>query len=236
MSWFGKFLTSSIGKKITMSLTGLFLILFLLVHLIGNLQLLIDDGGRQFNLYGEFMATNPIIKTTSIILYVAILLHAIQGWLLWRNNRLARGNQAYEVKRTRAAKTSAFASKNMGWLGTIIFIFLLIHLYQFWFPVKFGQLPEQVYDGVAVDNLFEPVKAAFTNLWFVLFYVISMAIVGYHLNHGFQSAFQTLGLNHKKIGPLIKFLGKAYSFLVPAGFALIPIWFFIKFGHMAALI
>ncbi len=229
MSWFGKFLTSSIGRKIIMSLTGLFLIVFLLVHLFGNLQLLIEDNGRQFNLYGNFMTSNPVIETVAILLYAAFLLHAIQGWLLWRKNRAARG-MAYEVKKTRAAQKSAFASKNMGWLGSIIFIFLLIHLYQFWFQVKFGHLPEEIYDGVAVENLFEPVKAAFTNFWFVLFYVISMVIVGYHLNHGFQSAFQTLGLNHKKIGPLVKFLGKIYSFLVPAGFALIPIWFYFKFG------
>jgi succinate dehydrogenase / fumarate reductase cytochrome b subunit len=214
-----------------MSLTGIFLIVFLIVHLIGNLQLLIDDGGEAFNLYAKFMTTNPFIKFTSYGLYSFILIHAIQGWLLWSKNRKARGNQRYKVHKTRATNTVAGLASNMGWLGTIIFIFLLIHLWQFWFQMKIDALPYVEYDGESVKNLYAPVKEAFTNLGFVIFYLISMVVVGLHLLHGFASSFQTLGLNHVGgFGNIIRFLGKAYSIIVPAAFAIIPLWFYIKYA------
>ena len=116
----------------------------------------------------------------------------------------------------------------MGALGTIVFVFLVIHMGQFWFRMKIGDLPMQTYDGVEVSDLYAPVKAAFTNIGFVLFYVIAMLFIGMHLKHGFQSAFQTLGLNHQKYTPFIKLLGNAYAILIPLGFALIPIIFFVK--------
>lgn len=227
MNWFTKFLTSSIGRKLTMSLTGLFLVVFLLVHLIGNLQLLIPDGGEAFNLYAKFMTSNPLIKFTSYGLYSFILLHAVQGWLLWANNRKARGGERYAVTTTRATGTQAGLAKNMGALGTVLAIFLVIHMAQFWFKMKIGDLPMQVYDGVEVADLYSTVKATFTNIWFVLFYVIAMFFVGMHLMHGFQSAFQSLGLNHRKYTPFIKLVGNAYSILIPLGFAIIPIVFYV---------
>lgn len=230
MNWFIKFLTSSLGKKVIMSLTGLFLISFLIVHLIGNLQLLIDDGGKQFNIYAKMMTTNPIIKTVSYLLYFSILLHAVQGWALWRQNRSARGNQRYAVQNVRAVNTNAKVAARMGWLGTIIFVFLVVHLYQFWLQMKLGAVPIAEYDGEQFKDLYAPVAAAYTNIGFVLFYVVSMFVIGMHLYHGFQSSFQSLGLNHKKYTPFIQFLGKAYSFLVPAGFAIIPILFYLKYG------
>lgn len=222
MSWVTHFLTSSIGRKVVMSLTGIFLIIFLVVHLSGNLQLLIDDDGKQFNLYAQFMTSNPLIKLVSFGLYATILAHAILGVILWRQNRAARGVD-YAVK---TRKNNSFASRNMAWLGIIIFVFLLIHLYQFWFQMKLGYLDPVDYDGEEVANLYLPVQAAFTNLGFVIFYVFSMVIIALHLWHGFQSAFQTLGLNHKKFSPLIRGLGILYSILVPLGFAIIPIYFY----------
>lgn len=209
-----------------MSLTGLFLIVFLAVHLVGNLQLLADDGGESFNIYAKFMTSNPLIKTTSYSLYAFILLHAIQGILLWRKNRAARGNQKYAVHKVRGTATNAKLASRMGWIGVIILVFLIIHLYQFWFKMKIGAIPTVEYDGVAVSNLYGTVEAAYSNIGFVIFYVVSMYVVGAHLWHGFQSAFQTLGMNHQKFGPLIKLVGKIYSVLIPAGFALIPIWFY----------
>lgn len=228
MSWFSNFLTSSIGKKLVMSLTGLFLIVFLLVHLTGNLQLLINDGGRQFNLYAKFMTTNPLIKATSIGLYAFILLHALQGILLWLKNRSAKGG-GYAVSNTKATNTVAGFAKNMGWLGIIILVFLVIHMYQFWFQMHWGDVVMVDYDGTQVKNLYAPVAAAFSNVGFVVFYTLSMIVIAFHLWHGFQSSFQTLGLNHKKYTPFIQFLGKVYSVAVPLGFASIPIiFFFIK--------
>ncbi len=207
-----------------MSLTGLFLILFLVVHLLGNLQLLYNDSGEEFNKYAKFMTSNPLIKTISILNYIFILLHAVQGILLWIQNRRARGMK-YAVPNQ---QTSSFAARNMAGLGTVIFVFILIHLWQFWFQMKFGNLEMASYEGYGeVKNLYVPVAHAFRQWWYVLFYVICMGVIALHLWHGFQSAFQTLGINHKKYTPVIMWLGKAYSIVIPLGFALIPIWFYL---------
>lgn len=231
MGWLTVFFTSSIGKKLIMSLTGLFLIIFLLVHLAGNLQLLIDDRGEAFNIYGHFMTTNPLIKTTSYGLYFFILLHAVLGLVLWNQNRKsATGISRYAVKKLRGADSSPSLAKNMAALGTIILIFLIIHMYQFWFKMKTGAIPDVTYGDMTVANLYEPVFAAFTDLKFVIFYVVCMFFLALHLKHGFWSAFQTLGLNHKKYTPVIKFLGGAYSILVPLGFAIIPLYFYMVYS------
>lgn len=206
----------------------MFLILFLVVHLLGNLQLLYSDEGEKFNLYALFMTTFTPIKVVSYGLYAFILIHAVQGWILWRKNVTARGPQGYAVKVTRATNTNARAASNMGWLGTIIFVFLMIHLYQFWLQMKMGALESKIYDGVAVADLYTTVKAAYMNIGFVIFYVVSMVVIAFHLWHGFQSAFQTLGLNHRKYSPLIRAIGKIYSVVVPALFALIPLYMYFK--------
>ena len=210
-----------------MSLTGLFLILFLVIHLAGNLQLLLDDGGDSFNLYAKKMTTDPLIKTVSYLLYASIVLHAIQGLLLWAKNRAARGNQRYAVKVTRATNTNAAAAKNMGWLGTIILVFILIHMYQFWLQMKMGNTQMVMIDDKEVKDLYSLVQVAYTNIGFVIFYVVSMVVISFHLLHGFQSAFQSLGLNHKKYTPVIQFLGRFYSIVVPLGFAIIPIFMYL---------
>jgi succinate dehydrogenase / fumarate reductase cytochrome b subunit len=229
MTWLGKFLTSSIGQKLIMSLTGLFLILFLIVHLAGNLQLLKDDGGQAFNLYAKFMTTNPVIKVISYGLYLFILIHTFQGWMLWAKNRGSR-NKGYAAYKVRAVKTNGLFAKNMGWLGTVIFIFIIIHLWQFWYKMKFGELGNVDYDGVFANDLYSPVKVAFSSPFFVIFYVVSMVVIAFHLWHGFQSAFQTLGWNHGRSSKIIRFLGKVYAVVVPAGFAIIPIVFYLRYA------
>jgi succinate dehydrogenase / fumarate reductase cytochrome b subunit len=227
MSWFTKFLVSSVGQKFIMSLTGLFLMLFLIVHLLGNLQLLSDDGGDAFNAYSYLMTHNPLIKTVSYILYVSILLHAWQGIALWQQNKAARGAARYAVNHVRPAERT---SRNMAWLGIVIFIFILLHMWQFWFQMKFGTLPAvdvTAYDH-PVKDLYTPVAEAFSNIFYVVFYVVSMVVIAFHLWHGFWSSFQTLGLNHVKYTPLIKIIGAIYTILIPAGFALIPVVFYLK--------
>lgn len=228
MSWFTQFLTSSIGRKLIMSLTGLFLIVFLLVHLLGNFQLLVNDGGESFNLYAKFMTSNPLIKTASYGLYFFIVLHAVQGILLWRKNIAARGPQGYAVKVTRAVNTNGNIASRMGALGTVILIFILLHMYQFWLQMKMGTVSMVTYDDVQVKDLYTLVVQAFANPLYVVFYVVSMVMIAFHLWHGFQSAFQTLGLNHPKYTPLIQWVGKAYSILIPLGFAIIPIFMFLN--------
>jgi len=210
-----------------MSLTGLFLIVFLLVHLLGNLQLLANDGGESFNLYAKFMTSNPLIKTISYGLYAFILLHAALGLFIWSKNRAARGSDAYAVKVTRAVNTNGNIAKNMGWLGTIILVFILLHMYQFWLQMKMGTVPMANYAGQEVKDLYALVITAFSDPVYVVIYVISMFVIALHLWHGFQSSFQTLGINHEKYTPAIQFLGKVYSILIPLGFAIIPIYIFL---------
>lgn len=230
MNWFVRFLTSSIGKKLIMSLTGLFLCLFLVVHLAGNLQLLLDDGGEAFNIYAYIMTHNPLIKTVSYGTYFFIILHAVQGIILAIQNRKARSSR-YAVAVTRTTGTNSFAARQMALLGSLILVFLGIHMGDFWWKMKSGQTSLVKYDSFdkEVQNLYEKVEASFAVEWVVIFYVIAMIGLSFHLLHGFQSAFQTLGLNHKKYTPFIKVLGKGFAIIIPALFALIPIYYmFVK--------
>ncbi|MGB3801898.1 MAG: succinate dehydrogenase cytochrome b subunit [Lewinella sp.] len=228
-------ITSSVGQKIVMSLTGLFLISFLVVHLIGNLQLvMVDDEGYSFNTYAYFMTNNPVIKTTSILLYAFIILHAVQGLVLWYYNRKARGTTRYAVKVDRTAGASK-SSIYMGSLGMVILAFIIVHMVQFWGQMHFTEnvsaFSAEGYDGA--KDLYALVSATYESIWMVIFYVVAMIFIAFHLWHGFRSAFQTLGLNHKKYTPFIKAVGYAYSVLVPLGFAVIPVIMYLR--HQGAL-
>lgn len=222
MNWFVNFLSSTLGRKLLMALTGLFLILFLVVHLAGNLQLLHSDQGRAFNLYAHFMTSNPLIVAISIFNFTFILLHIVWAAILTRRNSNARGPEGYAVVRN----SSTLTSRNMGILGTLILVFLVIHLRGFWYQTHFGNIPVVDYDGTQAKNLFAVVDAAYSEVWYVIVYVVSMVVVGFHLYHGFGSAFQTLGLNHVKYNRTIKNVGVAFSIIIPLLFALIPILMF----------
>lgn len=227
MDWFLNTLQSTLFKKVLMSLSGLFLILFLVGHLAGNLQLLIPNEGNvarlQFNAYAQFMTTNPAVKLLSYLTYFFILLHVLYALLLTRLNAGAR-SKGYGCRRSWGGKAS-WASKNMGILGTLILIFLVIHLRGFWYEMHWGGIP---LDSAGNKDLYSVVEAAYTQWWYALIYVLSMLFLGYHLSHGFASAFQTLGLYHRRYTPILKGIGWAFSLLVPAGFALIPILMYLR--------
>lgn len=225
MSWFTQALSSTIGKKVVMSLTGLFLITFLIVHVSGNMLLFKDDGGEAFNLYADFMTTSPLIKIASYILYTGIILHVVYSLILSIKNKSARP-VGYQMAHPN--ENSSWKSRNMGILGTIVLIFLIIHLRSFWYEMHFGDMPTQNYGGVMVEDLYTVVKASFSQWWYSLLYVLAMVGLGFHLAHGFWSAFQTLGLNHKKYTPMIKKLGLAFAIIVPALFASMPVYFFLQ--------
>lgn len=224
MKWFFELFSSTLGRKLVMALTGLFLILFLLIHLIGNLQLLKHDDGQAFNVYAEFMSTNPLIQTVSKVNFAFILMHVIWSIALTRLNRKARGPVPYAVKNS---GSSIWSSRNMGILGTIVLVFIVIHLKDFWAQMHYGGIGTVNYDGKEVRNLYVIVNEWFQVGWYVALYVVCMIGVGFHLWHGFASAFQTLGLNHLKYNPIINFVGKAFAVIVPALFALIPVWMYI---------
>jgi succinate dehydrogenase / fumarate reductase cytochrome b subunit len=195
------------------------------VHLAGNLQLLSGDGGQSFNIYAKFMTTNALIKTSSYLLYATFIAHIVWSLLLTIHNSKARGPEKYAY--SKAAPQVSWNSRNMGLLGTIVFIFLVIHMKNFWFEMHWGDIPMASYDGEQYKDLYAVVSAAFGQVWYVVLYCFAMLGLAFHLYHGFQSAFQTLGLNTSKYTPAIQGLGVGFSILVPGLFALIPIWMFL---------
>lgn len=208
-------LKSSIGKKIVMGLTGLFLIIFLMVHCGVNSLIFMNDGGELFNEAAEFMGTNVLIRTMEIVLFLGLLLHIFQGIYLVFENKKARPVQ-YAVANGKAS--SKWYSRSMGLLGTLLLIFLIIHLRHFWVV---SRLTDQITGGST--TLFDEMKAVFTSPIPVVIYVLGMISLSYHLMHGFQSAFQTMGWTHKKYTPAIKMIGFWFSILIPFLFSMMPI-------------
>ncbi|WP_400191679.1 succinate dehydrogenase cytochrome b subunit [Hymenobacter sp. B81] len=221
MSWLSNALSSSIGRKIVMSITGLFLCSFLVIHLIGNLQLFKNDGGVAFNIYSHFMGTNPVIRTLELVLVAGFVFHIYEAIVLSGKNRAARGKQRYAVDHIE--QNSPWASRNMGLLGTVILVFLIIHLYNFFWRARFGDLDKDINSN---DDLYTLVVTSFHQWWYVLLYVLAQAALCYHLIHGFKSAFQTLGLTHRKYTPFLTYFGYAFAIIVCAGFAAMPLYFF----------
>lgn len=214
MSWLTNTLSSSLGKKLIMGLTGLFLISFLIVHCGINACIFVNDGGETFNAAAEFMAHNLFIRVSEIVLFLGLILHAADGLMLWAQNNKKRP-VAYAMV---SGETSTWYSRSMGLLGTLLLIFLILHLRHFWFV---SRLTDEITSGK--ETLFGEMKEVFQHLWIVIVYVLGCISLAYHLLHGFKSAFQTLGLNHPKYMPLIKNIGIIYSILIPFIFALMPI-------------
>ena len=308
------FIKSSIAKKYWMALTGLFLCLFLVGHLIGNLQLIIktgEEGRRAFNEYAYFMTHNPAIMVFSYLTYFSILFHAIDGIALFIQNKKARPvSYAY----TKPSANSSLASRSMALLGTLVLVFIATHMSNFWWKMKVSdEVPlHAYYSPMSQDTMYlthkgeqvskaqlrligevdgsqlvmkakkvnKLIEAQFINqvnanaldenqvkeleeaknkqlikkdevlgegykdlhtvvmdffsknnksdsgvplgLLGMLFYVFSMAVLGFHLWHGFASAFQSLGLNHPKYSPMISMIGKGFAVVIPLLFAIIP--------------
>lgn len=228
MSWITKALTSTLGRKLVMGLSGLFLVSFLFVHLYGNSLLFMPDQGLSFNIFAHFMGTNPLIRILEIGLFLGFAIHIYTAWLLTNNNRKARPQQ-YAFHQA-PPKVSWF-SRNMGLSGSIVLIFLVVHLQNFYYRFKFdaAELPVIFLDGEPVTNYYQVVSTFLHNeWWYSILYVLAMFLLGFHLNHGFQSAWRTLGVEHKKYTPLITSIGTFISVFVPLVFAAMPIFFLLK--------
>ncbi len=208
----------SIGRKILMGLTGIFLITFLLVHCFVNSLIFFNDGGETFNIGAHFMTSNWIIRAMEVVLFAGILAHIFLALQLTIQNRRARPVK-YAVNGGNS--NSKWYSRWMGLLGTLILMFLIVHIKHFWVVTRITGLEIQDINGN--DNLFFLMKETFTEPWVIALYFIAMISLAYHLLHGFQSAFQSLGLNHKKYTPLIKKLGLCFSLVIPALFASMPL-------------
>ncbi len=220
MGWFFNALNSSIGKKILMALTGICLMTFLIIHLINNLSLY--GGPDVFNsVVKNLDSIKPFIRVIEIILALIFVIHIIDGVRLWFENRSARPVK-YKINATKE-NTNIF-SRTMIWSGSIIFIFLIIHLRTFWVSFNLG------HPLALSHNYYQILVEAFKNPVYSAFYVFAIILMGFHLIHGFQSAFQTFGLNNKKYFPFIKKLGLAYTLIMVFGFASIPIYYLLFYG------
>ena len=207
---------SSIGQKIVSALTGLFLCSFLVVHISGNMLLFKNDGGRAFNEYATSNASSPLMRTLEIGLFAGFCIHIFWGVQYWFFNRRARPLK-YSLRR--ASECSDLFSRIMLLSGSIVLLFLVVHLKSFWVPMRFS--------GGKEPPLFPIVQAAFQNPLYDLFYIACLALLAYHLRQGFQSAFQTLGVR-----PIwrkaIESIAILFWLILPVGFASMPVFFLLK--------
>ncbi|MDH4200343.1 MAG: succinate dehydrogenase cytochrome b subunit [Spirochaetia bacterium] len=212
--WLADGLSRSTGKKFLMAMTGLFLITFLMVHLFGNLLLLVNDNGISFNEYSKNMSHSKIIRVMEIFLFTGFIFHIGFGATVSIQNRLARKIPYAVIK---SSETSSFFSRYMFHTGSLVFIFLLLHLNSFFIPHRVLESGLSMYESALI---------VFHNPLFVLFYIFAMILLSFHLMHGFQSAFQSLGIHHNKYTPSIKLLGRFFALVVPLVFAVIPVYIY----------
>lgn len=218
MSKIASFYSSSVGRKLLVGLTGVFLCLFLVFHLLVNLFLFSADGGAMFNTYAEFLATYPLLRPVEIILFLLFLLHAFYAVWLWFTNRAARPER-YGVNK--ASDVSTFESRIMIVTALAVLAFLIIHIYTFFVKSRF--LPGEY--GI---TMYQRVAEAFSDPVSALFYLVALIFLAYHLRHGFQSAFQTYGLRTSHYRKLIEAVAVVFWLLIPLGFALMPLYFLFR--------
>ena len=219
MNWTQLF-NSSIGKKIVMALTGIFLVVFLVVHCYVNANVFFENPDVNFNKAAHFMGTNFLVRVTEIGLFAGFLLHIVQGYKLEFQNRSKRTSR-YAL--TAGNKTSKWYSRSMAILGTLILLFLIVHLAHFWVPSRITGLEEVTYEGKIYHNLYLEMQNVFAQPWAVALYILGCFSLSWHLLHGIQSASQTMGWTTKNYFPLIKKTGVVFSILVPLIFALMPL-------------
>jgi succinate dehydrogenase / fumarate reductase cytochrome b subunit len=203
--------SSSLGRKIVMSLSGFFLITFLLVHLGINLTLF--AGADTFNAASHFMATNPLIQVMQYVLAAGFIIHIIMGIRLEFKNKFSR---PIKYSKNNAAANSGWASRNMIFTGILVMLFLILHLKDFFVEIKFGEVKDD----------YELVTQLFTNPIYLVIYLIAFILLGIHLSHGFQSAFTSIGARAPKYLNFVKILGMAFSYLIAIGFSVIAIYFY----------
>jgi len=225
---FSSTLVSTVGKKIYMSVMGLMLSGFLLVHLVGNLTLLSPDKD-PFNKYAHFLThgVGNAIYVAELILGSLFLIHLIYGIIVQIGNWSARPVGYKKVTGAGHTSRKTIFSVTMIWTGLIIIIFLVLHLLHF----KFGEIiMYEVEPGVVIRDLYSIVVAYYQNVWQMLFYCVVMLLVGFHLAHGFWSAFQSLGMNGPRFTKFVIIAGYFFAFIVGFGFFLIPLIIFFKGG------
>ncbi len=225
---FSTTLVSTVGKKIYMSVMGLMLSGFLLVHLVGNLTLLSPDKD-PFNKYANFLThgVGNAIYIAELILGSLFLVHLIYGIIVQIGNWMARPIGYRKVTNAGHTSKKTIFSTTMIYSGILIITFLVIHLINF----KYGKMiTYEIEPGVFIRDLYTVVINYYSTLWNVVFYCVVMLLVGFHLAHGFWSGFQSLGMNGPRFTKFIMTVGYVFAFIVGAGFFLIPLIIFFKGG------
>jgi succinate dehydrogenase / fumarate reductase, cytochrome b subunit len=231
MKW-SYFFTSAVGRKFVMALTGIFLISFLIVHVGLNACIFADlkwlnpaDNGEMFNKAAHFMGATIVTRLLELVLFIGFIIHIIQGYVIEAKNRSRRGRD-YSIDL--GSRGSTWMSRSMALLGTLVFLYLVIHIAQFWVPSRITGLEETTYDGKQYHNLFLRMYEVFQQLWVVILYLVGVAALGFHLLHGFHSAFRSLGVHNKKYLNLLKGLGYGFTVIVCLLFALMPIAMYLQ--------
>ena len=220
---------TSIGRKNIMAFTGLFIIFFLIIHLIGNLILIIPDSffpiefwgdvanqHDMYNAYSHFLVHFWVITIVAWILYAAIILHIIDAVLITLKNKKAQGEK-YVVTNN---STSTWISRNMGVLGTVIGVFIILHMAQFWLQYKVLKIEH---------DLYKLVIKTFKIWWMVVIYEIGIVILGLHIIHGIESAHRSLGIYPKKVMHIVKYIALYFGLLMAILYAIIPIILYFKY-------
>ena len=225
--------TSSIGQKLVMSLTGLFLISFLIVHVGLNATIWANDGGQMFNTGANFMASMLVIRLMEVGLFAGIIIHAVQGLVLNTANNSKR-KIGYQIEY--GERGSKWYSRSMGLLGTLLLLFLIMHIYHFWVPSRLGGMwnirPLQEVDysnglGKQYHNLYAEMINVFQNPIVVILYVLGCISLAYHLMHGFESAFRTIGVHNNRYLKMLRYAGRGFSIIVSLAFAMMPITIYL---------
>jgi len=211
MNWLLRSLKSSIGRKVLMGVTGLSLWFYLVVHLAGNFAFF--WGADAFNGYAHFLESLPIVRPVEVGLLLLFLVHIILGIILKVENNSARAGK-YAVRGSK--KDNTLTARTMIWSGLIILVFLLIHVNQF----RLGN-PEIVHGH---KDYFSLEVEVFQNVLYSAWYILAVIVLGFHVGHGFQSAFRSFGLSHSKYTPAIEWFSRIAAVLFAIAFGAIPLW------------
>lgn len=214
-------------RKNLIALTGLFLCLFLIVHLSANCILLLPKSSAQslYNSYSATLRESPFVKIIAYLLYLSIILHAVYALVVSVANKKSKGEN-YKINNYKSSST--WTSQNMGVLGILILIFILVHLANFWARIKLGIGANVGLDKNGFLDVYQVTYALFQNIYYVIFYTLLMIPLGLHLHHGLKSAFKTLGFYHQKGLKILATISIIYASIMAVGFGIIPIIVFLK--------
>ncbi len=220
-------MNSHLFRKSVIAITGLFLCAFLLVHLSANSILLLPESIARdlYNSYSTTLRESPLIKIIAYVLYLSIILHALYALLVTLKNRKAK-SQKYVVNHPK--ENSSWTSQNMGLIGIVILLFIVVHLANFWARIKLGMGEEVPLDSLGNKDVYEVTYSLFQNIYYVIFYSVIAIPLAMHIHHGLKSAFKTLGFYHKGGLKVVAKLSLIFAVIMAVGFGIIPIIVYFK--------